>query len=201
MSTGKLIVFEGIDGMGKSSQLALLAESLRRRGLPVATTREPTNGRHGAIIREMFKARDRFRPEDELAAFIADRRQHVAEFIGPQLAAGMHVLCDRYYLSTMAYQGAKGLDVRAIEAAHDFAPKPDLALLLEAPPDVGIARIRRRGDTPNDFEHLDYLEKVQKIFNSLSFAFIRRIDASQPMETMHREIVEMTLPLFAERQS
>jgi len=201
MTTGKLIVFEGIDGMGKSSQLALLADVLRQRGLPVATTREPTDGPHGLVIREMFKARDRFRPEDELAAFIADRRQHVAEFLQPQLAAGRHVLCDRYYLSTIAYQGAKGLDVRAIAAAHDFAPVPDLALLLTAKPAVGLARIRRRGDTPNDFERLETLEKVQEIFDALSLPFIRRIDAGQPFATVHREIVEAALPLFAERQS
>ncbi|HBT97508.1 MAG TPA: dTMP kinase [Desulfobulbaceae bacterium] len=201
MSTGKLIVFEGIDGMGKSSQLALLADVLRQRGLPVATTHEPTDGPHGLAIREMFKARDRFRPEDELAAFIADRRQHVAEFLRPRLAAGVHVLCDRYYLSTIAYQGAQGLDVPAILAAHDFAPQPDLALLLDATPGVGVARIQRRGDTPNDFERLETLAKVRLVFSTLSCPFIRRIDASQPFQAVHRQILEVTLPLFAERQS
>lgn len=198
MTTGKLIVFEGIDGMGKSSQLQLLAAALRQRNLPVVVTREPTDGPQGLVIREMLKKRARYSPQEELAAFIADRRWHVGEFLRPQLDAGKHVLCDRYYLSTIAYQGAMGLDVQEIIAAHSFAPPPDLALLFDAEPSVGVARIHRRGDTPNDFERLNYLEKVRKIFGTLSFPFIRRIDASQPMEIVHREIVEATLPLFTE---
>jgi dTMP kinase len=198
MSSGKFIVFEGIDGMGKSSQLALLADVLRQRGLPLAVTREPTDGPHSLVIREMFKARDRFRPEDELAAFIADRRWHVEEFLRPHLDAGTHVLCDRYFLSTIAYQGAKGLDAQKIIAVHDFAPKPDLALLLYGEPAVGIARIKQRGDTPNDFERLTYLRTVRRIFDTLSFSYIRRIDASEPMESVHRAIVQAVLPLFTE---
>ena len=198
MSTGKLIVFEGIDGMGKSCQLQLLAAVLRQRGLPIATSREPTDGSHGLAIRKMIKNRADYRPEEELTAFIADRRQHVEEFLGPQLAAGNNVLCDRYYLSTIAYQGAMGLDVREIIAAHDFAPPPDLALLLDAEPGIGVARIHGRGDTPNDFERLNYLDKVRRIFAALSCPFIRRIDAGQPMATVQRRIVEATLPLFAE---
>ncbi|MDR0476904.1 MAG: dTMP kinase [Desulfobulbaceae bacterium] len=198
MTAGKLIVFEGIDGMGKSSQLQLLAAALRQRGLPVVITREPTDGPHGLVIRDILKNRVRYRPQQELAAFIADRRQHVEEFLAPQLAAGNHVLCDRYYLSTIAYQGAMGVDPREIIAAHSFAPPPDLALLLEAEPGVGLSRIHERGDTPNDFERLNYLEKVREVFNTLSFPFIRRIDASQRAETVHRQIVEATLPLFGE---
>ena len=200
MTPGKFIVFEGIDGMGKSSQLALLADVLRQRGLPVAITREPSDGPHSFVIREMFKARDRFRPEDELAAFIADRRWHVEKFLRPLLAAGTHVLCDRYFLSTIAYQGAKGLDTQEIIAAHDFAPEPDLALLLSGEPAVGIARIRQRGDMPNDFERLTYLREVRRIFDTLSFPYIRRIDASQPMKVVHAAIVQTVLPLFVEPQ-
>ncbi|MDR3089764.1 MAG: dTMP kinase [Desulfobulbaceae bacterium] len=197
MNAGRLIVFEGIDGMGKSSQLALLADVLRGIGLPVITTREPTDGPHGRVIREMFIGRDRYSPEEELAAFIADRRWHVEHELRPRLAAGIHVLCDRYYLSTIAYQGAKGLDTQAIIAAHAFAPPPDLAFLLDAPPDVGIGRIRQRGDLPNDFERLDSLEKTRRIFASLTFPFIRRIDAGKPMRDVHQAICAAALPLFA----
>jgi len=199
MIAGKLIVFEGIDGMGKSSQLQLLAAVLRQRALPIVTTREPTtDSPHGLLVREMLKSRAHYRPEEELAAFIADRRQHVEKVLRPQLAAGNHVLCDRYYLSTIAYQGARGIDAEEIIAAHAFAPTPDLALLLDAEPGVGIARIHQRGDRPNDFEIIHYLEQVRRAFNTLSFPFIRRIDVSQSMETVHRLIVEATLPLFAE---
>ena len=200
MTPGKFIVFEGIDGMGKSSQLALLADALRQRGLPVAVTREPSDGPHSLVIREMFKARDRFRPEDELAAFIADRRWHVENFLRPHLAAGTHVLCDRYFLSTIAYQGSKGIDAQKIIDAHDFAPEPDLALLLSGEPAMGIARIRQRGDMPNDFERLAYLREVRRIFDTLSFPYIRRIDTSQPMDVVHAAIVQTVLPLFTEPQ-
>ncbi|MDH3776874.1 MAG: dTMP kinase, partial [Desulfobulbaceae bacterium] len=100
---GLFIVFEGIDGTGKSTQLHLLAEKLRQLGYAVVATREPTNGPYGQKIRKLFVDRGSVSQEEELELFIADRDQHVKEIIKPALSDGCVVICDRYYLSTIAY--------------------------------------------------------------------------------------------------
>ena len=115
---GLFIVIEGIDGTGKSTQLHLLAEKLRQLGYAVVATREPTNGPYGQKIRELFVDRGAVSQEEELELFIADRDQHVKEVIAPALADGCVVICDRYYLSTIAYQGANGMDLDLRSEEH-----------------------------------------------------------------------------------
>ena len=129
LSRGVLIVFEGIDGTGKSTQLALLSSSLKKDGYDVITTREPTDGRYGRQIRALYSNRVSVSREQELDLFLSDREEHVNEVIGPSLALKRIVLCDRYFLSTAAYQGAAGFDPLAIIERNNFAPMPDLALL------------------------------------------------------------------------
>ncbi|MDZ7642432.1 MAG: dTMP kinase [Desulfurivibrio sp.] len=188
--TGILIAFEGIDGTGKSTQLKLLAGRLREAGLAVVTTCEPTDGPHGRYLRQMFQRRAELSPAEELRLFIADRRDHVARLIAPALAAGQVVLTDRYYFSTAAYQGAAGHDPAAIIAANEqFAPRPDLVLLLEVPPAVGIGRVRElRGETLNDFEQEDYLRRVTAIFAALGEPCIRRIDATGDIDQVQQRL-------------
>ena len=195
---GCLIVFEGIDGTGKSTQLHLLATFFDTLGLPVATTKEPTEGQYGQQIRSLYQNRRTVTMEDELELFIKDRQEHVDTLIQPALAQHKIVLCDRYYLSTMAYQGALGADPDMVEQMNDFAPRPDLALIFELDPALAIARItEKRGDALNDFEQLGSLMKVSAIFDYMSFPFIQRIDANRPAESVHTEIittVHATLP-------
>jgi dTMP kinase len=195
---GRLIVFEGIDGTGKSTQLQLLAEELARRNIQVITTREPTQGPYGMKIRDLYRDRAGCSAEEELNLFIADRRMHVDQVVLPALQKGKVVLCDRYFLSTAAYQGANGLQVNEILAQNSFAPDPDLALIFEAPISVGIARITGiRGDVLNDFEKAESLAKVAEIFRSLDLPYIRRIEASESIETVRRNILHLVLPLLA----
>ena len=104
-----LIVFEGIDGTGKSTQVRLLAQALEERGLTVVTSREPTDGPFGQKLR-LSMITGRLSPEEELALFHEDRRDHVEHLILPALEAGKVVILDRYFFSTMAYQGARGFD-------------------------------------------------------------------------------------------
>jgi dTMP kinase len=187
---GKLIVFEGIDGTGKSTQLALLEKALAERGLPVVATREPTEGTYGRRIRALYRDRQSISREEELQLFIADRREHVQEMIVPALSAGKIVLCDRYVLSTVAYQGAAGLDPTEILRQNTFAPLPDLALLFQAAPETGIARITgKRGETLNDFEQVDTLTRVAKIFAALDYPYIRRIDATGSISAVHTAVI------------
>ena len=196
-----LVAFEGIDGTGKSTQVRLLAESLRDMGHNVMVTREPTDGPVGQRIRELFTSRAEVSQEEELELFLADRRQHVAEVIKPALSAGRIVLTDRYYLSTAAYQGAAGLDpAEIIRRNEQFAPVPDLVLLLVVPPALGVKRIRTlRGESLNAFEQEKELKKVAEIFDLLDRGYIRRIDASQSVEEVQRKVFAAVQQLLAAR--
>lgn len=194
---GLLIVFEGTDGTGKSTQLKLLARVLQEKGLPVISTYEPTDGKYGKQIRELFSNRRDIGPEEELDLFLADRQEHVESLINPALHAGKIILCDRYFLSTIAYQGAEGLEPSMILSRNSFAPVPDLVLLFHAPIATGVRRITQsRGDTQNDFEKEEYLKKVAEQFELLDFPYIKRIDASGTIETIHQDVLQQVLQLL-----
>lgn len=194
---GYLIIFEGTDGTGKSTQLELLAEALRAQHHQVVATREPTTGPFGMKIRELYVNRERFTPEEELELFIADRKEHVADCILPALQKGQIVLCDRYYLSTAAYQGAIGFDPEEIIIRNSFAPAPDLAFIFSAPPEISMHRITQsRGDQPNDFEKLDSLRKVAAIFAGMDKPYIRRVDATLAISEIHEQVMDEVASLI-----
>jgi len=195
---GRLIVFEGIDGTGKSTQTILLGEYLHQIGYHVLVTREPTNGNYGRKIRELYTDRTRVSKEEELELFLADRRQHVEMELLPALAAGKVVLCDRYFLSTVAYQGANGFDPNEILQRNAFAPDPDLALIFEVSLATSRKRITKgRREQPNAFEQEEMLARVSTIFTGLNLPYIHRINAEKTVEEIHREVVsavEQVLP-------
>lgn len=195
---GLLIAFEGIDGTGKSTQIRLLAERLRGEGASVLATREPTDGQYGRRIRGLFTNRASVTPEEELALFVADRREHVEEVIAPALARGTIVLTDRYYFSTAAYQGARGQDPQRIIAENEaFAPAPDLVLLLAAAPAVGVHRVQHsRQETLNDFEQEQGLARVAAIFDHFHQPFIRRIDGARSIEEVQAAVWAAVAPLL-----
>lgn len=187
---GKLIIFEGTDGAGKSTQIQLLSEYLKQQGYDVVTTFEPTNGVYGQKIRALYTNRGAATKEEELQLFLNDRKEHVDTLLVPSLTKGKVVLCDRYYLSTAAYQGANGLNVDEILEQNSFAPEPDLALLLQVPVHQGRDRITTlRGEKTNDFEKHEMLEKVATIFDSLTLPYIVKIDAAQNIDAVHTDIV------------
>ncbi len=189
MSRGLLIAFEGIDGTGKSTQLPLLASYLRQLGYLVVETREPTDGPYGRQIRTLYQNRQQVSREQELELFIQDRRQHLEECIFPALEQGKMVLTDRYYFSTAAYQGAAGCDPAAIFSRHSFAPEPDAVLLLTMSPAESVARILElRGETLNDFEQLEQLEKVAALFASFTHNCIVRIQAARSVQDVQASI-------------
>jgi dTMP kinase len=198
---GILIAFEGIDGTGKSTQINLLAEHLVALGHEVVTTREPTDGTYGRKIRSMFESRHKLSAAEELQLFMDDRRQHVKELISPALAVGKIVLTDRYYFSTVAYQGAAGHDPARIIAENEaFAPVPELVILLDLSPAEGARRIRSgRGEMLNDFEQEDELARVATVFDGLDMDYIKRIDASGSPAEVQMEIVTRVDELMAEQ--
>ena len=183
------IVIEGIDGTGKSTQAQQLAAWLREQGRQVIVDYEPTLGVHGKKLRDSF-VNGRLAPEEELELFLADRREHVEQMIAPALAAGKTVILDRYYFSNMAYQGAIGFDPAEIRRQNEaFAPVPDLLFILDLDVDTALSRIGGRGDTANEFEKRENLERCREIFLSLAGEpFARVIDTRGTMEEVQAEI-------------
>ncbi|MGJ8634683.1 MAG: dTMP kinase [Luteolibacter sp.] len=185
------IVIEGIDGTGKSTQAKNLAAHLTAQGQTVITSREPTDGPWGTLLRNSAET-GRLSPEEELEAFLKDRQQHVTEKIAPALAAGHTVILDRYYFSTMAYQGARGFDPQEIRRKNEaFAPVPDLLLILDLDVDTAISRIGIRGDTANEFEQHESLSRCREIFLSLKDEpFARVIDSNASPDQVAEKIVQ-----------
>ncbi len=201
-ATGVLLALEGVDGSGKTTQAHLLAEALRQRGLEVVLTREPTAFPTGEKLRHYLAGPSRhLSPAEELALFLDDRREHVAKVICPALAAGQVVITDRYYYSSVAYQGALGLDPASILAANEaFAPQPDVVFILTLKPKSAVARLSQSpGRTRQVSEGQDYLEQVAAIYASLTGPQIHRVDAARPPEMVHADLLAITLKALAPR--
>lgn len=179
---GVFVVFEGIDGTGKSTQIKHLASKLAAAGESVVVSREPTDGPHGRRIRESAST-GRMSPADELQALIQDRTEHLRDLVMPALREGRVVILDRYYFSTIAYQGA------AAGLMESLFPRPDLVMVLDLDPTVALTRIReQRGEMPNEFERVEGLEKARGVFLSLLGDRVRLIDA-RPGEEEVGEVV------------
>jgi dTMP kinase len=197
MSQGLFIVIEGIDGTGKSTQSKRLAEWFRSRGREVVLSREPTDGPWGKKLRESATT-GRLSAEEELECFLNDRREHVEMSIKPALAEGKVMILDRYYFSTMAYQGARGFDPAEIRLRNEaFAPRPDLLLILDLSVESAHGRIGARGDTTNEFEQRDTLSCCREIFLSLRdepFACV--IDAEPSLNVVTADILSVVAAKF-----
>ena len=189
MRQGLLIVIEGIDGTGKSTHARRLGEWFESHGREVVLSREPTDGPWGKKLRASAST-GRLTAAEELEYFLNDRRQHVEETIAPALAAGKVVILDRYYFSTMAYQGARGFDPAEIRRRNEeFAPVPDLLLILDLDLDTALQRIGHRGDTANEFEKKESLERCREIFLSLKDEpFVRVIDSNAAIDEVSSRI-------------
>lgn len=189
------IVFEGIDGTGKSTQVKMLSEALKDQGLKVQTSFEPTNGTYGAMVRNSAtRPEGRYSLEEEFELFLKDRKEHVNTMISPALERGEVVILDRYYYSTMAYQGARGLNVQMIRDENEkFATIPDLVLVLTVPIDVSLERIGIRDGEGNAFEKRENLEKCAEIFNSLDDSYVHFVDATRSVEKIHEEVRRLVM--------
>jgi dTMP kinase len=194
-SNGLFIVIEGIDGTGKSTQVKRLGEWFAASGREVVLSREPTDFPWGKKLRASAST-GRLSPEDELQYFLNDRRQHVEELISPSLAAGKVVILDRYYFSSMAYQGSRGFDPQEIRRLNEaFAPVPDFLLILDLDVDEALVRIGVRDETADEFEKRDNLERCREIFLSLrDEPFARVISASGSQDEISVKIQAAVSP-------
>jgi dTMP kinase len=197
---GLFITFEGTEGSGKTTQIAALAQRLRSLGRTVRALREPGGTPIGEEIRHTLQHSEANRgmtPEAELLLLNASRAQLVRQVIRPALAAGEIVLCDRFYDSSLAYQGhGRGLDFRQVQRIISFAvgrTRPDLTLLLMVPVAVSEARRRARPAERDRMEEADrgFFERVEKGYEAIAAAQprrIRRLDATAPAEVVAGEI-------------
>ena len=201
---GLFITFEGTEGCGKSTQAGLLAERLRRTGQAVRVLREPGGTPIGEEIRHTLKhsrLNHAMTAEAELLLLNASRAQLVREAIRPALAAGEVVLCDRFYDSTVAYQGyGRQLDLKMVRTLIDFAvgeTRPDLTLMLAVPLEVSEARRRQRqGNGPavrDRFEEADraFFERVEAGFRQIAAEEPQRvalIDSTREVEKVSADI-------------
>ncbi len=194
LERGILIVFEGIDGGGKTSQARQLLEVLQAREFDAVYFREPSESRWGRAIREKAVKNDSLTPEEELDLFLKDRRENVEQNLKPALEAHKIVVLDRYYFSTMAYQGAKGLEPEKIRETNEgFAVKPDLVFILDVDPAKGLKRTEGRQQRDLLFEREDYLVQVRAIFQGLEGDEFFHLDALRPMEDVAEDITRITL--------
>lgn len=197
MKKGLLIVFEGIDGSGKSTQARRLVRKLRALGYGVVSLREPTRGKWGRAIKRRAKTEGSLTPEEELDLFVKDRREDVRKNIRPALAAKKIAVLDRYYFSTIAYQGGKGIDPARIRRLNEsFAVEPDLVFILDIEAGRGLDRIRGRKSKDLLFERETYLVRVRAIFNGFRGRRFRHLDAARPKDELSAEIASLVLRLI-----
>jgi dTMP kinase len=194
---GGFISLEGVEGVGKSTNVAFTADVVRQAGYDVVTTREPGGTQLGERVREWILHGDHggLSPEIEALLMFAARARHLDEVIRPALTAGRWVVCDRFTDATFAYQGGgRGASRALLEGLETQIQKglePDLTLLLDAPLDIGTSRIGAR--TPDHFEREQrpFFERVRATYLSLAAQHPERIkivDAAQPLPQVQRQI-------------
>ncbi len=203
---GVFITFEGTEGSGKSTQCRRLAQTLRGQGYHVLETREPGGTPLAEAIRELFLAtsksqrhKEAITPAGETMLIFAARAQHAAHVIQPALKKGIVVLCDRFFDSTLAYQGyARGLDKTFLYEAQQFAThglQPHLTFFLDLPIQDGLARRRQSNKQDRlDQESLRFHQRVRRGFLTLAKqdpARIHKVDARQPPQTLALHIASV----------
>lgn len=177
------IVLEGIDGCGKTTQAALLAEWLTIQGYNVHLTAEPSEGKIGKFIREeILSGKQKTEPETLALLFTADRYEHLVSEIMPALSEGKIVVCERYYYSTIAYQAAQGVDKTWLFEINKFAAKPNLVIFLDINPKKALSR-KQGGEI---FENQKFLEKVYTHY--IQFVDIHRVDSSKEPRIVFEKI-------------
>ncbi|NMG44243.1 dTMP kinase [Aromatoleum toluvorans] len=201
---GRFITFEGIDGAGKSSQIAALVALLQARGLTVDQTREPGGTALGEKLRELL-LHEPMHLETEAMLMFAARREHLAARIHPALEAGTWVVSDRFTDATYAYQvGGRGLDAAKFAALEDWVHpgfQPDLTLVFDLPPEVAAARVANTGAAPDRFEReqRDFFERVRAAYLErarIAPQRIRVIAADRPPEEIRAEIEAIVAERF-----
>jgi dTMP kinase len=196
---GKFITLEGIDGAGKSSHLAFIAETIRQHGVPVVTTREPGGTPLGETLRTIV-LNEKMHADTETLLVFAARREHLAQVIEPALAKGAWVICDRFTDSTFAYQcGGRGISherTRAMEQWVHGHLQPDLTFLFDAPIEVARERLDKNTPEPDKFEReqSDFFTRVRAAYLERAKTFparIKVVNSAQPLAAIQQELAAL----------
>ena len=206
MKQGRFVSFEGIEGCGKTTQIGLLADHLHKQDIPFTVTREPGGTAVGEGIRKILLHSETIHltAPSELLLFYASRSQNITEKIIPALNRGEMVICDRFYDASMAYQGyGRGIPLEFIEKVTDLVCngyRPQLTILLDIDPHVGLNRARARNHTRVEnegrfeMEDLEFYTRIRNGYLELARRDpqrIRVIPADRPIEDIHRDILKV----------
>lgn len=195
---GRFIAIEGLDGSGGTTQVRRLARHLEGHGRTVLTTREPTDGPIGRLIRAALRGDgDAAGLGDTVLPYLfaADRRHHLDTLVLPALNAGHDVITDRYVPSSLAYQ-ALAIGLPAVLQLNDSFPAPDLTVVLEAPAEVCMNRILARGEQRERFEDTETLRRIREAYTAGLAALesrgdpILRIDATRSIDAIAIEVAQ-----------
>lgn len=195
-----LIVFEGIDGSGKSTQVKLLKEALEKRNIKVRVLSEPSDSIYGKEVRRKLSSGE-YTPLELYHLFVKDR-EISAKKIKSLLKDGYIVIMDRYYISTIAYQGAQGISITKIIRDHKKFPQPNLIFILDIDPYIALSRLKAK----DSFENIEFLKEVRRIYLSIPRILkipcckIMIINAEKNPEKIHIEILEVVLDYLRKRR-
>lgn len=195
---GRFVAFEGVDGSGKTTQVARVVEALRTLGLDVERTREPSDGPIGRVLRDALVGRvalpdgARLVPETIAALFVADRADHRARTVLPGLARGATVITDRYVLSSLAYQGDE-CDPGWVAAANGIFPWPDLTVFLELSTSASLARAAARAEERQIYEESAQLARIaqryREAFDAMPATKVK-VDAAASVEEVTERVLD-----------
>jgi dTMP kinase len=189
---GVFICIEGIDASGKTTHARRLVENLRSKAFDAVYTTEPTSGEIGKIIRtNILQSQERVPSVIEALLFAVDRIEHVENMVKPALQEGKIVISDRYVYSSLAYQGAAGLDLKWIEEINKFAIPPDLAIYIDIPAEVVFERLRREKSVMENFQTQC---KVREIYLKLvEDGKLIPINGNRPGNEVEKDILEIVI--------
>ncbi len=194
---GKLVSIEGIDGCGKTTHVRLLAGWLRSRGHKVVVTDEPTDGMIGRIIKRELRGELKLSVAAEALQFAADRVQHIAELIRPELKAGKIVITERYFYSSLAYQSARGLSMSWVENINRAAIKPNLAILIDLPAEAALRRIKRSRKLDKFEMDLQLQRRVRANYLRIArLKGLKVVDGVRPVDEVQADIRKIVDAIF-----
>jgi dTMP kinase len=206
MKHGRFVSFEGIEGCGKTTQIALLSEALTQRNIPHSVTREPGGTAVGEGIRKILLHSETIHltAAAELLLFYASRSQNILEKIEPSLAKGEVVICDRFYHASMAYQGyGRGIPIEFIEKLTDLVcgpRRPEITILLDIEPEIGLARARARNSKRSEdegrfeMEEIPFYTRIRNGYLELASRErdrIRVVAANRSIEAVHQDVLKI----------
>jgi len=195
---GFFICVEGLDGCGKTTQTKLLVRKLRKMGWDAVYTAEPSRGKIGQFIKKYcLHGEKRTFPIVEALLFVADRFEHVEREVIPALNEGKIVVSDRYVYSSLAYQGATGLDLKWIEMINEHAIRPDLAIFVDVEPEAVIKRLKPKKSV---MENLETQRKVREVYvKFVEKGELVRIDGNKSTKEVADDVLKVVLRFLEKR--